>query len=214
MFWYLFNTCLHVLWPYEFRDCYSRSIATGRYSISLSFQSRLFDINAWAMSDDIFKKWPEFYSDVPTYNRLPMTVSTTAARPSLLSPELSGNRSASTTAGALVAPPAQPGSIAMESTVIDKDTAVDKDTTANTLPTAVLFSDPLETPELANGEPSSSASCFYSVQDFDNWPGSSLTLPHEHVAMAAAAAAAVQSQALGAPDLWLDNISAMYGLSV
>jgi len=76
IFWYFFNTGLHILWPYEFRDCYSRNATTGQYSISTSFEKRIFDINAWTMSEGMFKKWPEFSSDFPAYDRFPMHVST------------------------------------------------------------------------------------------------------------------------------------------
>ena len=32
------------------------------------------------MSNEIFKKWPEFYSDIPAYNHIPSSVSTKMTR--------------------------------------------------------------------------------------------------------------------------------------
>lgn len=74
VFWYLFNSGLHVLWPYEFRDCYFRNVTTGQYGISAPFNKRLYDINAWTMGDDMFKQWPELCSDFPSYNKFPMHI--------------------------------------------------------------------------------------------------------------------------------------------
>src|SRR6266536_3417264 len=48
-----------VLWPYDFRDCYSCIMLTGRYNVSDAFLDRIKDINAWTMSNGIFQQWPE-----------------------------------------------------------------------------------------------------------------------------------------------------------
>jgi hypothetical protein len=80
LFWKLFCSSLRILWPFEFRDCYSRNLETGQYEISASFDERIGDINAWTMSGDIFKRWPEFYSDIPAYNHIPGSVQDSAAR--------------------------------------------------------------------------------------------------------------------------------------
>jgi hypothetical protein len=80
MFWKLFCSNLRILWPFEFRDCYSRNLETGQYVISSAFDERIGDINAWTMSGDIFKRWPEFYSDIPAYNHIPGSVSTPSSR--------------------------------------------------------------------------------------------------------------------------------------
>jgi len=80
VFWQLFCKSLRILWPFEFRDCYTRNLETGQYQISSQFDERIGDINAWTMSNEIFKKWPEFYSDIPAYNHIPSSVSNTMSR--------------------------------------------------------------------------------------------------------------------------------------
>ncbi|TLD27775.1 hypothetical protein E2P81_ATG11063 [Venturia nashicola] len=77
VFWQLFCESLRILWPFEFRDCYSRNLKTGQYQISPQFDERIGDINAWTMSGEIFKKWPEFYSDIPSFNHIPASISNT-----------------------------------------------------------------------------------------------------------------------------------------
>ncbi|KAF8851329.1 hypothetical protein BDZ45DRAFT_539937, partial [Acephala macrosclerotiorum] len=71
VFWDLFCDGLHVLWPFEFRDCYTRNIQTGQYKLSQGFEDRISDINAWTMGPGMFEKWPEFYSDIPTFSTIP-----------------------------------------------------------------------------------------------------------------------------------------------
>ncbi|ETS81743.1 hypothetical protein PFICI_06745 [Pestalotiopsis fici W106-1] len=71
MFWQLFCSSLHILWPFEFRDCYFRNTDTNEYKVSPAFDERIKDINVWTMSGDIFKMWPEFLSDMPRFNRGP-----------------------------------------------------------------------------------------------------------------------------------------------
>ncbi|KAI0168406.1 hypothetical protein BJ166DRAFT_590849 [Pestalotiopsis sp. NC0098] len=71
MFWRLLCSGLNVLWPFEFRDCYFRNTDTQEFKISPTFDERIKDINAWTMSGDIFKMWPEFLSDMPRSNRGP-----------------------------------------------------------------------------------------------------------------------------------------------
>jgi len=48
--------------------------------ISPTFDERIGDINALTMSGDIFKRWPEFYSDIPAYNHIPGSVSSPSAQ--------------------------------------------------------------------------------------------------------------------------------------
>jgi hypothetical protein len=74
LFWKLFCSSLRILWPFEFRDCYTRNLQTGQYHISPQFDERIGDINAWTMESDIFKRWPEFYSDIPAFNHIPASV--------------------------------------------------------------------------------------------------------------------------------------------
>ena len=79
-FWTLFTTSFRVLWPYEFRDCYTREIETGLYKVSPTFDQRLADIKCWTMGPDIFRRFPELYSDMPTFNHIPQAPSSTEAR--------------------------------------------------------------------------------------------------------------------------------------
>lgn len=73
-FWKLFCTSLRILWPFEFRDCYTREIETGLYKISPHFDERLYDIKTWTMGPDIFQRFPELYSDMPSFNTVPGSV--------------------------------------------------------------------------------------------------------------------------------------------
>lgn len=45
--------------------------------MSQGFEDRISDINAWTMGPGMFERWPEFYSDIPTFNSIPGKVSTT-----------------------------------------------------------------------------------------------------------------------------------------
>jgi len=79
-FWHLFNKSLHVLWPYEFRDCYTREIETGLYKVSPHFDERLRDIKSWTMGPDIFQRFPELYCDIPSYNTIPANIISRSSR--------------------------------------------------------------------------------------------------------------------------------------
>ncbi|KIW19074.1 hypothetical protein PV08_03364 [Exophiala spinifera] len=79
-FWRLFCKSLRILWPYEFRDCYTREVETGLYKINPMFDQRLGDIKCWTMGPDIFQRYPELYSDMPTFNQIPQQVPTRASR--------------------------------------------------------------------------------------------------------------------------------------
>lgn len=70
-FWYLFVANLRIMWPYEFRDTYSRNTTTGQYKISPDFEERIGDINVWTMSTDFFNRWPELHCDIPAFNSIP-----------------------------------------------------------------------------------------------------------------------------------------------
>ncbi|KIY02292.1 uncharacterized protein Z520_02430 [Fonsecaea multimorphosa CBS 102226] len=72
-FWHLFCKSLRILWPYEFRDCYTREIETGLYKFSPMFDQRLRDIKSWTMGPDIFNRFPELYSDMPAFNNIPQS---------------------------------------------------------------------------------------------------------------------------------------------
>ncbi|CAG9956859.1 unnamed protein product [Clonostachys rosea f. rosea IK726] len=64
-FWKVFAESFRLLWPFEFRDCYQRNVMTGAYSLSPAFESRLYDINCWAMTNDFFYHFSDFRSDIP-----------------------------------------------------------------------------------------------------------------------------------------------------
>ncbi|OQV00898.1 hypothetical protein CLAIMM_06333 isoform 1 [Cladophialophora immunda] len=72
-FWHLFCKSFRILWPYEFRDCYTREIETGLYKFSPVFDQRLTDIKCWTMGPDIFQRFPELYSDMPSFNHIPQS---------------------------------------------------------------------------------------------------------------------------------------------
>lgn len=74
-FWHLFCKSIRILWPYEFRDCYTREIETGLYKVSPMFDQRLTDIKCWTMGPDIFNRYPELYSDMPAFNYIPTALS-------------------------------------------------------------------------------------------------------------------------------------------
>lgn len=75
-FWQLFCSSLRILWPYEFRDCYTRETGTGLYKFNPMFDEKLCDIKCWTMGPDIFHRFPELYSDFPTFNQIPQSVTT------------------------------------------------------------------------------------------------------------------------------------------
>lgn len=74
-FWRLFSKSIRILWPYEFRDCYTREIETGLYKVSPVFDQRLTDIKCWTMGPDIFHRFPELYSDMPAFSTIHYTPS-------------------------------------------------------------------------------------------------------------------------------------------
>lgn len=67
-FWTLFCSSFRILWPYEFRDCYTFNTLTGEYRVSPMFDERISDLRSWTMSAAMFEAWPELVSDIPHYN--------------------------------------------------------------------------------------------------------------------------------------------------
>jgi hypothetical protein len=63
-----------LLWPFEFRDCYSYNTETNLYSLSHAFSERIADLNAWTMDTCFFDPWPEFKSDIPVFNSIPASM--------------------------------------------------------------------------------------------------------------------------------------------
>lgn len=78
IFWRLYCQNIHVQWPYEFRDCYIHNTETGLYNISPTFHKRISDIRAWTMGLDMFKQYPELYSDIPAWNHIPAPLNPTS----------------------------------------------------------------------------------------------------------------------------------------
>ncbi|KXJ87559.1 hypothetical protein Micbo1qcDRAFT_208174 [Microdochium bolleyi] len=74
-FWTTFNKSFRLLWPFEFRDCYTRSTQTGRYNVSPTFQERISDLRAFTMGEEMFQLWPEFRSDIPAFESMSMSLS-------------------------------------------------------------------------------------------------------------------------------------------
>jgi hypothetical protein len=82
-FWRNHNAHMKLLWQYDFRDCYTVNRHTGVYQLSYAFEERVADINAWTMGADFFKRWPELYGDIPSFetNAMPMdNISTSRSR--------------------------------------------------------------------------------------------------------------------------------------
>lgn len=213
-FWHLFNSCLHVLWPYEFRDCYFRNATTGQYSLSPSFEKRLFDINAWTMSDEMFKKWPEFYSDFPVYNKFPMHITSGAGAAlkmpnvrtkSLPAPESESRRTSATLhRGSLTT------DIAPEDEVSSATTSAPF---AHTVP-------PLAHAVPTSSLPFSASNAFYSVQAFDDWWGAPMQFgqhqnqhQHQHTSQSGQGVGREMGFQAGSAGSRPDHINGMYGLS-
>jgi hypothetical protein len=74
IFWKIFTDSFHVLWPYEFRDCYTRNTQTGQYNLSIEFEHRLRDIKSWTMSNEMFIQYPELSRDIPSFNQIPVSL--------------------------------------------------------------------------------------------------------------------------------------------
>ncbi|KIW13135.1 hypothetical protein PV08_08322 [Exophiala spinifera] len=80
-FWYMYETQLRLLWPFDFRDCYTHDLETGLYKPSHLFNERLNDIKCWTMGPDFFQRYPELSSSIPiSANHIPKHVPF-AARP-------------------------------------------------------------------------------------------------------------------------------------
>ncbi|KAJ0382478.1 hypothetical protein COL922a_012491 [Colletotrichum nupharicola] len=85
-FWDLFGPNFHVLWPYEFRDAYKKSLVTGQYQISPAFEERISEINSWTMGMDFFTRFPELIADIPAFHSISQSL--TPAVQSATSPSM------------------------------------------------------------------------------------------------------------------------------
>ncbi|CAO2650358.1 Nn.00g016500.m01.CDS01 [Neocucurbitaria sp. VM-36] len=71
-FWRMYQDQMRILWPFEFRDCYTLDLETGLYKSSRMFDERINDINCWTMGPDFFRRFPELSSDIPgNIHRIP-----------------------------------------------------------------------------------------------------------------------------------------------
>ncbi|KAF6823240.1 bZIP transcription protein [Colletotrichum plurivorum] len=86
-FWELFGPNFHMLWPYEFRDAYKKSVVTGQYQISPMFEQRISDINSWTMGVDFFTRFPELIADIPAFHSISQSLTPVAA-PAVNSPPM------------------------------------------------------------------------------------------------------------------------------
>ncbi|GKT40346.1 uncharacterized protein ColSpa_00527 [Colletotrichum spaethianum] len=89
-FWELFGPNFHMLWPFEFRDAYKKSVVTGKYQISSMFEERIMDINAWTMGHQFFDRFPELIADIPTFQSIGQSLT-----PAVTSPPMSQQASLS-----------------------------------------------------------------------------------------------------------------------
>ncbi|OHW96992.1 bZIP transcription factor [Colletotrichum incanum] len=80
-FWELFGPNLHVLWPFEFRDAYKKSVVTGQYQISPIFEQRIMDINAWTMGNGFFDRFPELIADIPSFQSIGQSLAPAVTSP-------------------------------------------------------------------------------------------------------------------------------------
>ncbi|RVX75035.1 hypothetical protein B0A52_01312 [Exophiala mesophila] len=68
-FWYMYQSEMRLIWPYEFRDCYTHDLETGLYKPSHLFDERINDIKSWTMGPDFFQRFPELSSAIPSSGR-------------------------------------------------------------------------------------------------------------------------------------------------
>lgn len=64
-FFHMYQSQLRLLWPFEFRDCYTHDLESDLYRPSLLFDERINDVKCWTMGYDFFQRFPELCSDIP-----------------------------------------------------------------------------------------------------------------------------------------------------
>ncbi|KAL1602323.1 hypothetical protein SLS60_005738 [Paraconiothyrium brasiliense] len=64
-FFRMYQYEMRLLWPFEFRDCYTHDLETGLFKISHLFDERINNINCWTMGPDFFKRFPELSGAIP-----------------------------------------------------------------------------------------------------------------------------------------------------
>ncbi|PPJ52042.1 hypothetical protein CBER1_09813 [Cercospora berteroae] len=65
-FFRMYQDEMRLLWPFEFRDCYTHDLETGLYKPSMLFDQRINNINCWTMGPDFFEKFPELSGVIAT----------------------------------------------------------------------------------------------------------------------------------------------------
>lgn len=136
------------------------------------------------MSDGLFRQWPEFYSDFPSYNKLPMNVNGGAGAfhgppkwKALPAPEPEKNRSSTTQPSIAIGKISE---ILQEEEVV----AINSSSAAHTSAPFVTTSQhpiSLGSGTLTTNPYVPTANGFYPMQPFDDWWGASLQLPqHQH----------------------------------
>ncbi|KAJ4348854.1 uncharacterized protein N0V89_010233 [Didymosphaeria variabile] len=64
-FFRMYQYEMRLLWPFEFRDCYTHDLETGLFKISRLFDERINNIDCWTMGPDFFKRFPELSGAIP-----------------------------------------------------------------------------------------------------------------------------------------------------
>ncbi|KAJ4289571.1 hypothetical protein N0V90_010900 [Kalmusia sp. IMI 367209] len=74
-FWHMYQNEMRLLWPFEFRDCYTHDLETDLYKPSRLFDERINDIKCWTMGPDFFQRFPELSSDIPaSFRKIPKSL--------------------------------------------------------------------------------------------------------------------------------------------
>jgi hypothetical protein len=71
----LFQTCLNIMWPYDFRDCFVQRWDTGHYELSTGFRDTINDISKWTMAPDFLNQFPDLRGDIPQAYTSPQPIS-------------------------------------------------------------------------------------------------------------------------------------------
>ncbi|KAH8663305.1 hypothetical protein BGZ61DRAFT_462831 [Ilyonectria robusta] len=67
LFWNLFKEHVRIIWPFDFRDCYTQNVQQGRYHISSAFEQTIRNSRSWTMERDFFGYFPELHHEIPIF---------------------------------------------------------------------------------------------------------------------------------------------------
>lgn len=67
LFWNLFKEHVRIIWPFDFRDCYTQNVQQGRYHISSAFEQTIRNSRSWTMERDFFGSFPELHHEIPIF---------------------------------------------------------------------------------------------------------------------------------------------------